>query len=273
VPDIARLRRTEPWRKPYSFIGVGGTDLGAQMAFARLTMTSDVVRHLSRHDVHARACEVNGEPGYGPIEAQFLYGFIRTHRPARVVQIGCGVSTAVVLAAARDGEYQPEIVCIDPWPSPFLVRAASEEAIRLVVEPVESANWDALFALEAGSLLFVDSTHTLGPAGEVSRIVLEVLPRLQPGVRVHFHDIYFPYDYSPDLLATALFFQHESSLLHAFLVGNARFSILASLSMLHHGCSSDLAPLLPGYSPRPFQDGLEAGTGHFPSALYLEVAA
>src|SRR5215211_7782825 len=52
-----------------------------------------------------------------------------------------------------------------------------------------------LAALEPGDLLFVDSTHTVRPNSEVNLIVLEVLPRLPPGVFVHFHDIYFPYDY------------------------------------------------------------------------------
>jgi len=42
------------------------------------------------------------------------------------------------------------------------------------------------------NLFFVDSTHTLGPAGEASRIVLEFLPRLRTGVMIHFHEHHFP---------------------------------------------------------------------------------
>ena len=47
-----------------------------------------------------------------------------------------------------------------------------------------------------------------------------MLPRLAAGVRVHFHDIWFPYDYSGGILDSELFFWHETALLHAYLAGN-----------------------------------------------------
>ena len=71
-------------------------------------------------------------------------------------------------------------------------------------------------------LFFVDSTHTLGPAGEGSRIILDVLPNLPPGAYVYFHDIWFPYDYDPSILDGALCFWPETVLLYAFLCMNQR---------------------------------------------------
>ena len=53
-------------------------------------------------------------------------------------------------------------------------------------------------------MLFVDATHTVKPGSEVNRIILDVLPRLDAGVFVHFHDIYFPYDYQRGLLSSEL---------------------------------------------------------------------
>jgi hypothetical protein len=126
-------------------------------------------------------------------------------------------------------------------------------------------------SLDNDVLFFVDSTHTLGPAGEVSRIILEMLPRLKTGARAHFHDIIFPYDYSRDLLSGALFFWHESVLLHAFLAYNDRFSVLASLSMLHYANPAALGRFLPNYRPAMNEEGLGISGGHFPSSTYLEV--
>jgi hypothetical protein len=111
----------------------------------------------------------------------------------------------------------------------------------------------------------------LGPAGEVSRIILEMLPRLKAGARVHFHDIKFPYDYDRNILDSALFFQHESVLLHAFLSYNSRFRISASLSLLHYFSPEALAQHLPNYQPAENEKGLSKGEGHFPSSAYLEV--
>jgi len=98
-----------------------------------------------------------------------------------------------------------------------------------------------------GDLLFIDSTHTVKVGSEVNILILEVLPQLSPGCYAHFHDIYFPYDY-PCALFKIPFFWNESVLLQAFLTGNARYSIAASLSMLHHAKPQALQMLLPNYS-------------------------
>lgn len=105
----------------------------------------------------------------------------------------------------------------------------------------------------------------------MNRLILEVLPRLPLHCFVHFHDINFPYDYSTGVL-TELFFPAENTLLHAFLVNNARCSVALSLSMLHYACPRELQSALPNYQPAAMQDGFHAaadGGGHFPSATYL----
>lgn len=87
---------------------------------------------------------------------------------------------------------------------------------------------------------------------------------------VHFHDIVFPYDYTPDLLDGALFFSHESVLLHAFLTFNTDFRILASLSMLQHRRTEQLKPLFSNYRPAQFEDGIMIKSGHAPSSIFLK---
>jgi predicted O-methyltransferase YrrM len=272
IPDVGRLRRTTDWRKPYSFVGVAGASVDDQLAFVASTVSRGGPRPAG-DDVYARACDANGEPGYGPVEADFLFAFVRAHQPRRIVQIGCGVSTALCLAAAADAGYRPEILAIDPFPTAYLQRLAADGTIALLAQPVESLRPDQVLKAGAGDLFFVDSTHTLGPAGEVSRIILELLPRLEAGTFVHFHDIYFPYDYPGEALTTSLFFPHESVLLHAYLANNPSCAIAVSLSMLHHARPAQLSTLLPRYIPRPSTDGLAAGPGHFPSSTYLRVLA
>jgi len=124
--------------------------------------------------------------------------------------------------------------------------------------------------LSAGDLLFVDSTHTVKPGGEVNRIILEVLPRLGSGVFVHFHDVYFPYDYARNLMSDALFFPLESTLLHAYLINNSRCRILVSLSMLHYATPETIRKSFPHYDAQKNIDGLQdTGGEHFPSSAYL----
>lgn len=250
--------------------GVQGADLESQTAFLRSIVSPMLVDRLSRGDIYSTACASNGEAGFGQIEAECLYAFVRSLRPRKIIQVGCGVSTAVCLQAASEVGYSPEIVCVEPFPGYFLRDAAAAGQIRLIAKPVEDlAPQDLLGNMEDGDLFFVDSTHCLGPAGEVTRLVLEFLPLLATGAHAHFHDIYFPYDYAPDLLTSALFFHHESPLLHAFLHTNSRFRLSFALSDLHHRARSVIQDLFPSYSPCGNDEGIQISPGHFPSSAYV----
>ena len=251
-------------------VGIHGIELEAQISWLKDVLQPELVARMGRGDLHKLACRDNGEDGYGPTEADVLHCFVCRFRPQRIIQIGCGVSTAICLRAAEEIGYRPSILCIEPYPTDFIQKKADEGLINLLCKQVQNIDSAIVHDLSDGDLFFIDSTHTLGPAGEVSRIVLELLPRLRKGVIVHFHDIMFPYDYNPDIVNGTLFFPHESVLLHAFLTLNADFSILASLSMLHHKRPADLKQLLCNYQPAQHQDGVQTKPGHIPSSLFLK---
>jgi hypothetical protein len=268
IPDIGKLRNTTAWRKARSFSGVR-SDLDAQAAWLE-TCAGPYSAALGGFGIHREAVKMNGsDEGYGEVEADFLYCFVRAMRPKQIVQIGCGVSTAVCLLAARDEGYVPEIVCVEPYPTQFLKRESEAGRIRLIAKKVEEAGPGIVEEVTPGGLFFVDSSHTLAPAGEVNLIILEFLPRLTAGAYAHFHDIHFPYDYAPDTISSALFFQHETALLYAFLVLNPYFEIAASLAMLHRQRLEVLERAFPEMKARRFEDGLNAGEGQYPSSIFL----
>lgn len=246
---------------------VRGHELSAQLAFAEGVCKPEYIQAASQ--VYERACRDNGEAGFGPVEAVFLYAFIRAQRPKRVVQVGSGVSTAVILQAARDAAYSCEVCSIDPFPTAYLQREAAAGHIELLARPAQEVVAERAARLRAGDLLFVDSTHTVKPGSEVNVIILDVLPDLSPGVWVHFHDITFPYDYTRRITSEDLFFPLESTLLHAFLSCNDHYTLAASLSMLHYSAPEKLAQLVPQYRPAGNDEGLLTSEGHFPSSTYL----
>jgi hypothetical protein len=273
IPEIHGLENSQSWRAPFSMFGVDGADIESQLSFAGGCCLPPLPERLTGAGIYERACEQNGAPGYGLIEAEFLFCFITTKRPNKIVQVGSGVSTAVIQMAAKEAGYKPTIVCIDPFPTEYLIRAARDNLIQLIPQPAQEVDIGLLTYLEAGDLLFVDSTHAVRPGSEVNRIILEVLPRLASGAFVHFHDIFLPYDHQYNVLDT-LFFWEESTLLHAFLIHNRRYAIAVCLSMLHHACPEKLQSLLPNYRPAFMKDGLRAtgdDPGHFPTAAYLFV--
>ena len=273
IPHLGHLRRERAWRAPHSLHGITGAVPDAQLAFVEDCCRGPWRERIAAGTLHAEACRNTGTPGYGPIEADFLYAFVRRHRPRRVIQIGCGVSTAVMLTAAREGDLDLKITCVDPYPGTWLCERAADGAIELLAKPAEKVALERLLDLGPGDLLFIDSTHAVRPGGEVNQLILEVLPRLAAGTWVHFHDITFPYGYARDILSRDLYFQHESVLLHAYLVHNAKHVLRVALSLLHYQRPEGLLRALPAYRPAGNDEGLEMLPGHFPSSAYLQTLA
>ena len=274
VPNIADLERRGDWRKPRSMYGIVHNTVDAQVALLG-SWIAPHADHLRSRSIHDNAIVGGGgDGGYGEIEADILFSFVASVKPARIVQIGCGVSTAIVLMAAEKAGYKPGLICIEPYPSGFLMQAEKKGQIQLVAKPAQLVDHDFIADLNAGDLLFIDSTHAVKPGSEVNYLIHEVLPRLRAGVWIHFHDIYFPYDYARDTLSGDMLFPQESTLLYAFLTGNPRCKVEVSLSMVHYQRAEALRALIPRYEPAGQVDGLGSGTGgHFPSSAWLRIVA
>lgn len=271
IPYLPDLRRTDYWKKPYSMFGVSGIGIENQLKFVKECCTDELIERQRIGNIYDEACKANGDAGYGPIESDFLYCFIYTKRPRKIVQVGCGVSTAVMLSAAADAGYSPEIVCLDPYPTTFLLNACNSGKIKLIQDKAELVSLALLAELGANGLLFIDSTHAVKVGSDVNRLILEVLPRLEKGSWVHFHNISFPYDYPRHILTTELFFGNESVLLHGFLINNSKYLLRLSMSMMHYSSPFEMKKFLPNYHPAKNEYGLNLSDGHYPSSAYLEV--
>ena len=98
-----------------------------------------------------------------------------------------------------DKALQTAIVSVDPNPR-VDVACFANEVHRARVETLEA---DAIAArLDAGDILFIDSSHVLAIGGDVSFLYFDVLPRLRPGVLIHIHDIFLPYEYPQESIAS-----------------------------------------------------------------------
>ena len=129
------------------------------------------------------------------LDAAALYGILRRLRPARYFEVGSGHSTAFARRAIRDGELTTRIVSIDPAPR----RAIEDVCDRVHRERLENVGPELFDELEAGDVLFVDSSHYCFMNSDATVVFLDVLPRLRPGVWVQLHDIFLPYDYPPGI--------------------------------------------------------------------------
>jgi hypothetical protein len=174
-------------------------------------------------------------PFYGPGDAELLFALLREGPPARVLELGSGWSTHVARAAAREAE----LVAVDPEPQLALPAGVDHERADAALLPL-----DRFTALEGGDVLIVDTSHVVKRGGEVNRIVLGVLPRLRAGVRVHFHDVFLPYDYPRDFFARGGHFS-EQYLLAALLSGNDDWEVELAAQALHREHGPALAAAIP----------------------------
>jgi hypothetical protein len=74
---------------------------------------------------------------------------------------------------------------------------------------------------------------------------LEVLPRLNPGVIVHVHDILFAFDYRRDSVMDEFRFWTEQYLLQTFPVFNSQFEVLVRNGYLDHRYLDDFNATFP----------------------------
>jgi predicted O-methyltransferase YrrM len=125
------------------------------------------------------------------LDAAAAYAIVRTTRPKRIVEVGCGHSTRFLARAVADGDLGTIITAIDPEPR------ASLTGLRIFFarQRVQDAAPSIFTALEADDILFIDSSHQLKPGSDVEFLFERVLPALASGVRVHFHDIFLPDEY------------------------------------------------------------------------------
>ena len=122
-----------------------------------------------------------------------LFCMLRHFKPKTMVEIGAGESTYVAEAALKENGNGVEHIVVEPY------RASSVPGYITVIEKeVQVLAFATYDALTENDVLFIDSSHVTMPYGDTVTELITILPRLAPGVIVHVHDIFLPFDYMPN---------------------------------------------------------------------------
>jgi predicted O-methyltransferase YrrM len=223
--DVERWAETKWQTQPDDLTGV---DLNEVRQLRMLETLGPLTRALTFAD------DVGGETrywwdndGFSPGDATALAAMLMHYQPRRVVEVGAGYSTAVMLdVAERHLLRRPEIVCIDPEPGRLRSSLrGNETGLTIHEDIVQNMPLELFTTLEAGDILFIDSSHVLKLGSDVSLLFLEVLPRLAPGVVVHIHDIATSFEYPPAWYEEGRAW-NEAPALRAFLAFNRAYEVL-----------------------------------------------
>ena len=157
-------------------------------------------------------------------DALVLYCMVRHLKPQRIIEVGGGYSTYVSTGALRKNGLG-ELTTVEPFPNEVLKRGFPGLS-RLLQQKVQDVLPEMFLELRGGDILFIDSTHTVKTGSDVNYLILEILPRLQQGVYIHFHDIFLPQEYPRTWVLEHRLFWSEMYLLRAFLMFNHVFQIV-----------------------------------------------
>jgi hypothetical protein len=169
-------------------------------------------------------------------DAIFLYCFLRKYAPKKIIEVGSGFSSAVMLDTIDSAfTHRPEIIFIEPYPDRLtsLLREEDRKKVKLIDKKIQDVPINIFSTLGAGDLLFIDSSHVVKCGSDLQLLMFEILPCLQPGVFVHFHDVFYPFDYPSEWLKEGRYW-NENYFLRAFLSYNSEWRIVFFNTYVHY---------------------------------------
>lgn len=243
IPDTQTLPEAL-WNRSSELVGIDMNE----------SMQLDLLRNCFpkfRDEYEQFPTEPTGQPSrfylnnglFDGTDALVAYCMVRHFQAPLILEIGAGFSSLVLGEAAAKNSGSA-LICIEPFPQDFLKRSFPG-LHSLIEKKVEDVDLDFFSRLGPGDILFIDSSHTVKIGGDVNYLFLEVLPRLKPGVIVHVHDIFLPFEYRRDWVMQEFRFWTEQYLLQAFLTFNSEFEVLMANSYLSHSHEEDLKTTFP----------------------------
>ncbi len=164
-----------------------------------------------------------------------LYSILRHIKPSRIIEVGSGYSSALMIDV---NQYffsgRMEITFIEPYPDRLqsLLQTNDLSKYRILEERIQAIPVNVFKELEAGDVLFIDSSHVSKTGSDVNYLFFQILPILSKGVIIHLHDIGEDFEYPREIVFSGKNW-NESYLLRAFLMYNRDYEVLLHGPYMH----------------------------------------
>ena len=237
IVSIEEIRKMETriWR-PESTDGIAGIDLHSD---DQLKLVRGMQRYYDempfKREKQSNLRFYLDNYWYHFSDAILLYAMLRQFTPKKIIEVGSGFSSALMLDTNDvflNGQIDFTFIEPDPERLFSILSAADRRSATIIEQPVQFVPASHFERLDAGDILFIDSSHVVKTASDVNYLLFEILPRLRSGVLIHFHDIFYPFEY-PKKWVFEGWNWNENYFLRAFLMYNDRFRIKLFSHYLH----------------------------------------
>lgn len=224
-PNDIRAREMEIWARRDAMLGIN-LNVAAQLALLKeLSPHLAGINYPVEQQANPRVYFYDNDQ-YPVLDAEFLYAALCYFQPRRMIEVGSGFSSLITADVNRRiFNRQLDFCCIEPYPRQFLIDGV-DGITRLVCQKVEEVDTTFFDRLEAGDILFIDSSHVSKVGSDVNHLFFCILPRLKEGVLVHIHDIFLPDEYPKEWVIDQGRNWNEQYLLRAFLQYNSDWEIV-----------------------------------------------
>ncbi len=173
-----------------------------------------------------------GNPSLSPGDAVGLHCMLRLLKPKNMIEVGSGYTSAITLDT---NEYYLDnsisLKFIEPYPALLQSLLKKNDDIELISSGLQEVPVSTFERLEAGDILFIDSTHVSKIGSDVNYLFFEILPKLNKGVYIHLHDIFYPFEYPKEWIYSGMIW-NELYLLRAFLQNNQDYEVIYFQNMM-----------------------------------------
>ncbi|MDP4285491.1 MAG: class I SAM-dependent methyltransferase [Bacteroidota bacterium] len=160
-------------------------------------------------------------------DAISMYSMLRVYKPRRLIEIGSGFSSALVLDTNElffnNGIH---LTFIEPNPERLYQNLRGSETVNIIAQKIQDVELDIFKTLEAGDFLLIDTSHVSKSGSDVNHIYFNILPYLKKGVIIHIHDIFFPFEYPEKWVIEEKRSWNEIFLLRSFLAFSNAFKMI-----------------------------------------------
>jgi predicted O-methyltransferase YrrM len=238
VPDVDELRerQSEIWApRDLAGIDLNEADQKDCLAF--------ILNNESSFDIPEKKTPSKlyyGESfSYPYVDGVVLHAMMAKFRPKNVIEVGSGSSSVCMIDASAQHQIGTRFTFIEPDPRLCLDKVLNKEdydryGVSLVEKRVQDVPPAEFRKLEKNDILFIDSSHVSKAGSDVNYLLTEILPILKTGVIIHFHDIYYPFEYTREYLLDMKLVWNEVYNVHNFLLFNSSFKILFFGDYMRH---------------------------------------